>query len=238
MDVYALHRCSQFTRDSSSGLVEPIPGKMRRLREFNLVVLNPPWRGALRADCFDCHVLAVIGNTAAIEPVDLAATLWLPDKLESALLSFRHEGSLVGLCGTLYRREDVGDLRYTVTDGIQAPGRRATRIDVRAPITVRLAGAANPVEGMTVNLSAYGLLVDCELDAAPGDAVEFSLTLPGVDEPLEAAATVARLVDGGIGLDIDAGNRSVRSRLAGFVVDHNRARLRRRQPKAELELDF
>jgi hypothetical protein len=102
---------------------------------------------------------------------------------------------------------------------------------------VRSAGAETPVQGLTVNISAYGLLVDCALDVTSGDAVEFSLALPGVDEPLEAAATVARLAEGGIGLDIDPSNRTVRSRLAGFVVDHNRARLLH-QPHAELELDF
>lgn len=210
---------------------------MRRLSEFSVVVVDPPWRGMLRSESFDCHVLAVIGNTAAIEPVDRASTLWLPERLDHALLSFRHEGSLVGLCGTLWLRQGVGDLRYTVTDGVQATGRRATRVDVCAPITLRPAGAANQVEGLTANLSAYAIVVDSELDAAPGDAVEFSLALPGVDEPFEAAATVVRLADGRVDLEVDARDRALRSRLARFIVDHNRAVLRRR-PQAEIELDF
>jgi hypothetical protein len=184
---------------------------MKRLSEFSVVVVNPPWRGAMRSDSFECHVLAVIGNTAALEPINRASTLWLPERLDGALLSFRHDGSLVGFCGTLWLRKAVGDLRYTITDGIHTGLRRATRVDVCAPITLRPAGGANPVEGLTANLSAYDILVACELDAQPGDVVGFSLALPGMDEPLE--------------------------RLARFVVDHNRSVLRRR-PQAELELDF
>jgi hypothetical protein len=210
---------------------------MKRLAEFSVVVVNPPWRGALRSDSFECHVLAVIGNTAALEPINRASTLWLPERLDAALVSFRHEGSLVGLCGTLWLRKNVGDLRYTVTDGIHTGLRRATTVDVCAPITLRPPGRANPVEGLTVNLSAYAILVNADLDAQRGDVVGFSLSLPGVDEPLEAEATVVRLSDGRVALDVDVGNRDARSRLARFVVNHNRSVLRAR-PQAELELDF
>jgi len=210
---------------------------MKRLSEFSVVVVNPPWRGALRSDSFECHVLAVIGNTAALEPINRASTLWLPERLDGALVSFRHEGSLVGLCGTLWLRKIVGDLRYTVTDGIHTGLRRATTVDVCAPITLRPAGGANPVEGLTVNLSAYAILVASDLDAQPGDVVGFSLALPGIDEPVEAEATVVRLTDGHVALEVDVGDRDARSLLARFVVNHNRSVLRRR-PQAELELDF
>jgi hypothetical protein len=210
---------------------------MRRLSEFSEVLVNPPRRGALRSDSFECRVLAVIGNTAAMEPINRATTLWLPDRLDNTLLSFRHEGSLVGLSGTLWLRQRVGDLRYTVTDGIHAAGRRATKVDLCAPITLRPAGAANPVESLTVNVSAYAIGVGSELDAASGGAVEFSLSLPGADEPFEGAARVVRDADGGVELEVDPRNRALRSRLARFVVEHNRAVLRRR-PQSELELDF
>lgn len=211
---------------------------MKRLSEFSVVVVNPPWRGALRSDSFECHVLAVIGNTAAIEPISRASTLWLPERMDHALLSFRHGGSLVGLCGTLWLRKNVGDLRYTVTDGIHTGWRRATTVEVCAPITLRPAGGASPVEGLTANLSAYAILVAAELDARAGDVVDFLLALPGIDEPLEAQATVVRVADGRVDLEVDVDNRAVRSRLARFVVEHNRAVLRRRRPKAEIELDF
>lgn len=210
---------------------------MKRLSEFSVVVVNPPWRGALRSDSFECHVLAVIGNTAALEPINRASTLWLPERLDGALVSFRHEGSLVGLCGTLWLRKNVGDLRYTVTDGIHTGSRRATTVDVCAPITLRPAGGGNPVEGLTVSLSAYVILVASELDAQPGDVVGLSLALPGMDEPVEAEATVVRRADGRVALEVDVGDRDARSQLARFVVNHNRSVLRRR-PQAELELDF
>jgi hypothetical protein len=210
---------------------------MKRLAEFGVVVVNPPWRGALRSDSFECHVLAVIGNTAALEPINRAATLWLPEQLDGALVSFRHEGSLVGLCGTLWLRKTVGDLRYTVTDGIHTGLRRATTVDVCAPITLRPASGADPVEGLTVNLSAYAILVATDLDAQPGDVVGFSLALPGIDDSVDAEATVVRLTDGRVALEVDVGDRDARSLLARFVVNHNRSVLRRR-PQAELELDF
>jgi hypothetical protein len=210
---------------------------MKRLAEFGVVVVNPPWRGALRSDSFECHVLAVIGNTAALEPINRAATLWLPEQLDGALVSFRHEGSLVGLCGTLWLRKTVGDLRYTVTDGIHTGLRRATTVDVCAPITLRPGGGADPVEGLTVNLSAYAILVATDLDAQPGDVVGFSLALPGIDDSVDAEATVVRLTDGRVALEVDVGDRDARSLLARFVVNHNRSVLRRR-PQAELELDF
>jgi hypothetical protein len=211
---------------------------MRRLSEFSVVTVNPPWRGALRSDSFQCHVLAVIDDTAALQPVDIASTLWLPERMDRALLSFRHGGALVGLCGTLSLRERVGDLRFTVTDGIQAPGRRATRINISAPVTLRRAGGAETVEGSTVNLSANGILVESELHLVAGDAVEFELTLEGVAEPFEAAATVARVTDdGGAGLEIYPSHQAVRSRLGSFVVEHNRAVLRR-GPRSGAALHF
>jgi hypothetical protein len=210
---------------------------MRRLTEFSVVTVNPPWRGALRSDSFECYVLAVVDDTAAIMPVDIASTLWLPDQMDRALLSFRHEGRLVGLCGTLLVR-DVGDLRYTVSDGIQAPGRRATRIDVRAPVTLRRAGSTEAVEGQTVNVSANGLLVESELNLVAGDPVEVVVTLEGVDEPVEAMATVARITaDGRAGIEIDPDSQAARARLALFVVEHNRAVLRR-GPDVGVRLEF
>jgi hypothetical protein len=223
-------KCSLSPADLSS---------VRRLTDFSKVVVSPPWRGTLRSDSFECRAVAVVGDTAALEPCDRASTLWLPDRLDNTLLSFRHDGSLVGLCGTLWLRERVGDLRYTVTDGIAAPGRRASRIDISAPIELRRVAASAPVPGTTVNLSAYGVLVDCEIDVAPEDKVFFSLTLPGVSRPFEAMARVARIADDGrIGLDIDPSNRLVRSALAGFVVEYNRAILHRRPQQTGRELDF
>jgi hypothetical protein len=88
-----------------------------------------------------------------------------------------------------------------------------------------------------VNVSAYAIGVGSEFDAASGGAVEFSLSLPGADEPFEGAARVVRDADGGVELEVDPRNRALRSRLARFVVEHNRAVLRRR-PQSELELDF
>jgi hypothetical protein len=211
---------------------------MKRLDALSVIVINPPWRGTLRSDSFECHVLAVVGNTLALEPLDRAATLWLPERLEDALLTFRDDGSLVGLSGTLWLKESVGDLRFTVTDTIQDNTQSATRVTLCAPIAVRAADAETSVESLTVNVGAFGMLVESQLDATPGARVAFTLALPGTDEPIEGAAMVASVTEeGAIELFIGRHERDLRSRLARFVVAHNRGALRRRPPP-ELELDF
>jgi hypothetical protein len=212
---------------------------MKRLSALSVAVINPPWRGTLRSDSFECHVLAVIGNTLALEPLDRAATLWLPERLEDALLTFRDDGLLVGLSGTLWQREGVvGDLRFSVTDTIQDNAHSATRVTLCAPITVRGADAETAVESLTVDVGAFGMLIESALEPTPGERVSFSLALPGTDEPVVGDAIVTSVPeDGKIELTISRRERDLRSRLARFVVAHNRGLLRRRPPP-ELELDF
>jgi hypothetical protein len=211
---------------------------MKRLSALSVAVINPPWRGTLRSDSFECHVLAVVGNTLALEPLDRAATLWLPDRLEDALLTFRDDGLLVGLSGTLWQREGVGDLRFIVTDSIQDNAHAATRVTLCAPITVRGAGAETAVESLTIDVGPFGMLIESALEPTPGERVSFSLALPGTDEPVEGDAIVTGAAeDGRIELTISRRERDLRSRLARFVVAHNRGLLRRRPPP-ELELDF
>jgi hypothetical protein len=211
---------------------------MKRICALSVIVINPPWRGTLRSDSFECHVLAVVGNTLALEPLDRAATLWLPERLEDALLTIREDNSLVGLSGTLWLKEGVGDLRFTMTDGIQDNTQSATRVALCAPIAIRAAGAETPVESLTVDVGAFGMLVESQLEATPGERVSFSLALPGTDEPVKGEAVVTGVTEaGGIELAISRRERDLRSRLARFVVAHNRGLLRRRPPP-ELELDF
>jgi hypothetical protein len=211
---------------------------MKRIGALSVVVINPPWRGTLRSDSFECHVLAVIGNTIALEPLDRAATLWLPERIEDALLTFRDDGSLMGLSGMLWLKESVGDLRFTITDTVRDNAHSATTVALCAPIAVRAAGAETPVEGLTVNVGAFGMLIESQLDAAPSARVAFTLALPGTDEPVEGEAMVTRVTEAGeLELAFSRRERDLRSRLARFVVAHNRGLLRRRPPP-ELELDF
>jgi hypothetical protein len=210
---------------------------MKRLADFLPVVISPPTGGSARSDAFDCHVVAVVSTTVGLEPVSRRSTLSLPEVLEDVIMSFEHDGSLVALKGTLIQREEVGDLRFSVTDGVCTLGRPASQIVLRAPVTLRAAGTGATCEGLTAALSADGLVVDCELAVEAGDEVYFELALPGTDEAVESSSRAARLGDGRLELAIDPAARRVRARLGRFVLEHNRTILRRRR-QTSLELDF
>ena len=126
-------------------------------------------------------------------------------------------------------------MRFIVTDDI-APG-RASRARVHVPVSMRLAGDEDETLGLSVEVSADGLLVRCSFAAPVGGAVEAVLSLPGSDEPIEVRATVAHTADGLLELALDGSAREARSRLARFVLEHNRAAMPR-EPLASDGLDF
>lgn len=198
---------------------------MRRLREFDIVSISLPEGVPMRSDSIRCHVLATVGVTAALEPLQSADAAWLPHDVHGALMAFRHGGSLVALKGTLSSEGTVGgDLRFTVRDGVHER-RRASRIDLRAPISLTVAGETH--DGLTVNVSADGLLVEAPCAAGAGAEARFALSLPGADDPVEGAAMVVRTGECLVGLELPASALPIRSLLARVVLEHNRAVLRR-----------
>ncbi len=212
--------------------------RMNRLSEYDIVAVALPEDGFIRDATFKCRVIAMAGTTVALEPLDKAQVTWLPERVPGAFMVFRHERSLVALKGVLVQPETVGDLRFKVTDGVQIQRRAASRIKIVLPVALRPAGTEiEEVQGLTANLSADGMLVECALDARPGAEVELTMSLPGSDEPVEAVATVARAHEGLLALEFSGASRTARERLARLVVERNRATLHREQLVAD-GLDF
>lgn len=200
---------------------------MKRLREYDLVTITLPVDAKLRTGCFECDVVAIVGSTVALEARDRSEVVWLPERVNGAFMSFRHGRELVGLKGILTTKEDVGDLRFIVSDGVQRRGRGSSRLEICAPITLSLPASGVQCGGVTVNVGADGILAEAELPASVGDDVWLVLSLPGVDEAVEGTAKVAGHGDGRVALELARGERTVRSALGRFVLEANRARLRR-----------
>ncbi len=211
---------------------------MKRLREYDLVTVSLPADDAkLRNGCFECDVVAIVGSTVALEARARSEVLWLPERVDGAFMRFRHACELVGLKGVLTTKEEVGDLRFTVSDSVQRHGRASSRLEICAPITLSVPATGEERGGVTVNIGADGILAEADLAAAVGDDVELVLSLPGVDEAVEGRATVVRRSDGLLALELPYSQRVVRSTLGRFVLERNRARLRRARV-AVVEAEF
>jgi hypothetical protein len=199
---------------------------VQRLREYDVVTISLPAEDTkLRHGCFVCDVVAILSNTAALEPRDPAEVMWLPQRVDGAFMSFRRERELVGLKGLLLIQDQGRDLRFTVSDGVQRPRRISSRVEFCAPITLLPAGGGS-CSGVTVNVGAEGILVEADLSAVPGDEVQMILSLPGLDEALEIPATVVRLSEGLVALELARSQHDARHSLGMFVLAHNRAALR------------
>jgi hypothetical protein len=211
---------------------------MDRLSDYDAVQITLPADAAFRDGCFDCQVIALNGMTCALEPNNRAELLWLPERTEGAFMTFRHERTLVALKGTLTQSGTVDDLRFRVSDGIQLPRSRASRSKIVLPIALRRKDSPQQIQGLTVDLSSDGILVESTIDVQPGEELDLALALPGHDDPVEAGAVVLRESGGLIALKISLSSRDARQRLARFVAENNRAMLQRRRVTAEFDFDF
>jgi PilZ domain-containing protein len=211
---------------------------MDRLSDYDAVAITLPADAALRDGWFKCQVIAMSGLTAALEPIDRGELLWLPSRIEGSFMTFRHERTLVALKGTLTQSGTVSDLRFRVSDGVHMPRSRASRSRICLPIALRRKGSEQRLQGLTVDLSADGVLVECGMDAHPGEELELELALPGHDDPVEAGAMVVRGSEGLIAVRISLGSRDARTRLARFVAENNRAVLHRQRVAADFDFDF
>ncbi|WP_157592569.1 PilZ domain-containing protein [Solirubrobacter soli] len=203
---------------------------MRRLSEFDVVTLNVPFEAlhARTIDVFDARVLAVVGPTAALEPIGGVDVYRLPERVSGALLSFRNGRTLVGLKGRLTARRDSGDVRFTVGDGVQLDRRAATRVPASFAVHLHRLGTLETRPGRSIDLSADGLLVQTTLKVIHGDALQVSIWLEPDAPPVEATAHVTRIEGDLIALQFAVAEVGARSRLARLVVEHNRAELRSR----------
>jgi PilZ domain len=208
---------------------------VHRLKEYDVVALALPDEVPSREASFPCRVIAKAGSTVALEPLDKSKATWVPERVPGAFIVFRHDGSLVALKGVIVQQGSIGDLRFKVTD-LVAPG-RASRTRVHVPVSMRLAGEDAQTQGLSVEVSADGLLVRSRFAAPLGAEVEAELSLPGIDEPVELRATVAHAADGLLELALDGSSRDARTRLARFVLERNRAAMPR-EPLHSDGLDF
>jgi hypothetical protein len=209
---------------------------VNRLKEYDVVALALPDEGQSRETSFPCRVIAKAGQTVALEPIDRSKATWLPERVPGAFIVFRHDGSLVALKGLLVQQGSVGDLRFRVTDDV-APG-RASRARVHVPVSLRrVDNPEDERQGLSVEVSADGLLLRSSFDAPIGSEVEAVMSLPGSDEPIELTGVVAHAADGLLELALGASNRDSRARLARFVLERNRAALPR-EPQDADGLDF
>ena len=207
---------------------------MRRLRELEQVVVVPPQDVVpLRTGALRCEVIAMKGRTAALEPLDDKEVVWLPVRMADAMLTFHHAGALVALKGTL-AREELGHVSFTVDDGVLVDRRRATRASVTVPVFVRRPSDGATGEGMTLDVSADGLLTATSLTGSVGDVAIATLSLEDGGGPLEVEARVVRETDGMLALELAESMDAARTRLAAVVLDHNRAVIHARRARREL----
>jgi hypothetical protein len=211
---------------------------MYRINDYDHVSISLP-DGALRSTSLSCHVIAKAGDTLALDPDEQESITWLPDRIPGAFLVFPRNGALLALKGDLIYRGARGDLRFKVTDPQRIDRRRSSRLRIRLPVSVRVAGADDVVEASTVDVSADGLLIDCRsLVTEVGQRLTIELRLPREDDPIKAMSTVRRVSDGQFAVEFDSSAKAQRRRVATLVCTRNRATLRRRETPAEDDADF
>jgi PilZ domain len=210
---------------------------MHRLREFDVVGVSLPESGQLNVAAFDSHVLAMAGTTIALEPMSRSVATRIPERVDDAFLTFVDNGKLIALKGVLSTRGAVGDLRFKVTDPTDR--RKATRIGVCLPVSLHWLDTDTRTEALTIDISADGLLVGCAQQLEIDSVADVSISLPGSDDPVQSSAKVVRVEGGNVALQFASDAPEARSRIARFVVERNRGRLRLREQTNDPEdLDF
>jgi hypothetical protein len=175
----------------------------QRLHEHIRVTVSLPPRDArARLRDFDATVVELLDAAVVLQP-DISFEL-IPGQTDDVYLSFASGRGLVALKGSLTR--DRGSVRFRVQDGVRVRRRRAPRVDVELPVTLR--HGAEEVAGTTANLSRDGVLVRAALAVELGDRIELEL------EGSRFTARVVRHGDGMVALQFLDGPRDA---LAGFL---------------------
>ncbi len=191
-------------------------------------------------------MLAVAGRTVALEAVDKAATLRLPQSIDNVLLTFRSKNSLIGLKGVLLTQELPGDLRFVAAPKEGQRRTRPTRAQVAIPVTLKRRGADVASEGVTVDMSLVGTLVECELELEKADEVELCLLVGKREATADGGGivlfgTVTRVAHGLVAIEFaPASAQTHRIQIGWLVIEERRAaRIRGAGQATQLEpLDF
>ena len=176
----------------------------------------------------ECLVLAIDGNEATLQPVDDQQLVLLPTVGKDALLTFEYRSQLVTLRGTGRRDDGANDLRFSVTDRVTVPQRRRyARVEVALSVTLTPlraddgTGTAKPVETLTRDLSADGILADELLpDAEPRWRIR--LEMPDGGPPLVCEGQIVRNVGGRTAMRYSSIATGDRERLKQFVAAKKR----------------
>ena len=107
-----------------------------------------------------------------------------------------------------------------LVDVLQVPTRLQPRFDVRLEVETRHRHKADVLRGHALNISAGGILVDCQgLGFAPGDDVNLTLQIPGGGDPVEGRARVMRQpLQERLGLRFEAFSRNGDARVRDFLA--------------------
>ena len=201
-------------------------GGMRRLSEHDLVVLSLPREETrVRSTALRFRVIAIFGTTAALHPLDPDEIRRIPAEVEGAFMTFRHNGGVVGLQGSVERHDD--HLRFRVSDGVMVPRRTSTRVEVEAPVTFRREGDQEVGNGVTRNVGVDGILIESGAAVTAGEALELTLALPGAEAELKVGAQVSRTSGDGFAIIYTTVSPEIRKQLGTFVFERSLEDLRR-----------
>jgi hypothetical protein len=202
------------------------------LFEFTEAVVSlPSKRASVTRTSFGCTVVAIGGQTIALEPDDPMLFVGLTEHVPDAYLSYDLGGTTLALRGTLVSLDSNADLRFICTDPPVRGGREYTRVAVVMPVNVCRRGSNELSCCATVDVSATGLLVTSPLKVANGDRVDVELYLPRSPHA-SGTARVVRAVGGRIALQLEEPRGELGRVLGAFVVDHNREIVRNRRRNA------
>lgn len=155
-----------------------IQGAMRRLRDFQAVVLDLGSEARLT-----CRVVAVQGEDALLQP-DLPDAAVLPAGWTPASLSFEGATAPVLLAGQVTAGPLDELVRFAQGDGIRMPQLRASaRLDLTLPVTLRplarTGGRGLAVAAHSVDISAGGVLLGGFTAPPDSTRIQIEFTLPG-----------------------------------------------------------
>jgi hypothetical protein len=197
---------------------------MDRLREFSIVTISLP--DSARLSEFKAYVIGVHRKVATLQPVARTETLWLPERVEDVIMSFRHgNDQTVGLKGDLRCGDDPNDVRFRVTDGVYVPRRRSSRLKLCAPASLT-APDGGEIACQTYDVGADGVMLEGPGDLQADQVVSLTLMLPESAEGVSTQARVTEIHDGGLSsLEFVGLQRETQRRLTDFVTEHFRRRL-------------
>src|SRR5439155_5773674 len=151
--------------------------------------------------------------------------------------SFRRAGANVVFAGMVHPQ--LWDAR--LEELLNVPRRLEARIPVRLATWSRATPEAAPLEGLTLNISVHGILLETPARLEVGSKIDLSFTLPGQRHELRVLGQVVReagLVDGrwqsGVKFLILRGD--ARERIAAFIESSVRIPGQPAIPEGEAEL--